>query len=225
MERKKPGMYGCRLCLVSREKYWFYGFMERWAQLKAVKPRKLGLQRAKMASKATINRYFEEQGCILHGNAVWNVDETDFSTEHSPPKIVCAKDSKAQAATSPRSKTLQESASINPNADIDESDPVSEVVSAPRTGTDPATLFLNARKITQVVQRPKKTFVPTVKIANADSLPRQQATRESKAPKAKQQQQAQQPSTSRMSAQPGRSISLDSGSESTLDSDMEIVHP
>ncbi|KAH3798267.1 hypothetical protein DPMN_151864 [Dreissena polymorpha] len=45
-----------------------------------------------------------------------------------------------------------------------ESDPVSEVAAAPRTGTDTATLFLNSRKIKQVVQRPEKKFIPPVKI-------------------------------------------------------------
>ncbi|KAH3738749.1 hypothetical protein DPMN_045392 [Dreissena polymorpha] len=90
-------------------------------------------------------------------------------------------------------------ASIYPNADNDESGPVSEVVAALRTETDPATLFLNARKITQVVQRPKKKFVPPVKIvgnlnteANADSLRRQQATMESKAQKVLKTAQAKQ---------------------------------
>jgi len=99
---------------------WFYGYMQRWAQLKAVKPQKLGLQRAKTASKATIDRYFEELGSILHRNGlldaperIWNVDETGFSTEHSPPKIVCAKDAKAQAVTSPRSKNVTMVGGIN----------------------------------------------------------------------------------------------------------------
>ena len=71
----------------------------RRLQLKAVKPQKLGLQLAKTASKATIDRYFEELGSILYRNGlldaperIWNVDETGFSAEHSPPKIVCAKD-------------------------------------------------------------------------------------------------------------------------------------
>ena len=87
--------------------------MERWAKLKAVKPQKLGVQLAKTASKDTIDRYFGELGSILHRNGlidaserIWNVDETGFSTEHSPPKIVCAEDSKAQAVTSPRSKNV-----------------------------------------------------------------------------------------------------------------------
>ena len=37
-----------------------------------------------------------------HPEIFFNIDETGVSTEHSPPKIVCAKDSSAQSVTSPR---------------------------------------------------------------------------------------------------------------------------
>lgn len=99
---------------------WFYAFMNRWDQLKAVKPQKLGLQRAKTASKEALNSYFEELGNIIFTNQlvdaperIWNIDESGFSTEHSPPKIVCAKDTKAQAVTSARSKNVTIVGGIN----------------------------------------------------------------------------------------------------------------
>ena len=37
-----------------------------------------------------------------HPERVYNVDETWVCTEHSPPKIVCARNSSAQSVTSPR---------------------------------------------------------------------------------------------------------------------------
>jgi len=92
---------------------WSYGFMKRWTQLKAVKPQKLGLQRANMASKDNIDHNFDELGSLLNRHnpldtqeRIWNVDVAGISTEHSPTKIVCAKDSNAQSVTSPRSKNV-----------------------------------------------------------------------------------------------------------------------
>jgi hypothetical protein len=104
------------------------------------------------------------------------------------------------------------------------------MVAAARTETDTATLFLNARKITQVVQRPKKKFIPPLKIvgnlytdANTISLHQHPVKRDSKVqnvvgtPMAKQQQQAHKPSTSGMPVKPGRPLPLgDSDSESSL---------
>ena len=37
---------------------------------------------------------------------IFNVDETGIATEHSPPKVVCNKESKPQAITSARSATI-----------------------------------------------------------------------------------------------------------------------
>lgn len=100
--------------------HWFYRFMKRWDKLKSVKPQKLGLPRAKTASKETIDEYFHELGHVLttHGllgapDHIWNIDESGFSTEHSPPKIVCSRDTKAQAVTSPRTKNVTLIGGIN----------------------------------------------------------------------------------------------------------------
>ena len=88
---------------------WFYDFLKRWPDLKIVKPQKLSLARAKCASKETLANYFRELGTLLttynlkdHPERIFNIDETGISTEHSPPKIVCSKDSVAQSVTSPK---------------------------------------------------------------------------------------------------------------------------
>ena len=88
---------------------WFYDFLKRWPDLKIVKPQKLSLARAKSASKETLDNYFRELGTILttnnlkdHPEKIFNIDGTGISTEHSPPKIVCSKESVAQSVTSSR---------------------------------------------------------------------------------------------------------------------------
>ncbi|KAH3696960.1 hypothetical protein DPMN_084442 [Dreissena polymorpha] len=72
-------------------------------KLKVVAPQKLGLPGAKAASNNICN-YFQELEKILNKNSllnaperIFNVDESGLSTEHSPPKIVCAKNTFAQA--------------------------------------------------------------------------------------------------------------------------------
>ncbi|KAJ8306526.1 LOW QUALITY PROTEIN: hypothetical protein KUTeg_017071 [Tegillarca granosa] len=72
---------------------WFYGFMKRWPDLHLSKPQKLSMIRAKSASKETPQR-------------IYNIDETGLSLEHSPPKIISAKDTKPQACTSSRSSNI-----------------------------------------------------------------------------------------------------------------------
>ena len=73
-----------------------------------------------MASKEVVDKYFDELGQILttHGlsdapDRIWNIDESGFSTEHSPPKIVCSRNTKAQAVTSPRTKNVTLIGGIN----------------------------------------------------------------------------------------------------------------
>ncbi|KAH3817319.1 hypothetical protein DPMN_118852 [Dreissena polymorpha] len=39
---------------------WFYACLERWVQLRVEAPQKLGLARAKAASKDNISNYFQE---------------------------------------------------------------------------------------------------------------------------------------------------------------------
>ena len=89
---------------------WFYDFVKRWPDLKIAKPQKLAILRAKSASRETIDNYYSELELILRKNDlldrpqhIFNIDETGISTEHQPPKIVCSKDTNAQAVTSPRS--------------------------------------------------------------------------------------------------------------------------
>ena len=92
---------------------WFYGFMGRWLTLKVVKPQKLAIARAKSASREVIGRYYKELATILTTNnlrdkpeRIYNIDETGISTEHTPPKIVCDKDSNQQCVTSLRGWTI-----------------------------------------------------------------------------------------------------------------------
>ncbi|XP_052263785.1 uncharacterized protein LOC127866960 isoform X1 [Dreissena polymorpha] len=97
---------------------WFYGFEQRWPQLKALKLKKVGLPRTKTTSEVIIDGYCRELGSILHRNGlldaperIWIVDESSFSSEHSPSKI--AKDSKAQVVTSLPAKTVTMVVGIN----------------------------------------------------------------------------------------------------------------
>ena len=92
---------------------WFYGFMGRWPELKTVKPQKLAIARAKSASRDAINKYYQELGTILTSNnltnkpgRIYNIDETGISTEHTPPRIICDKDTNPQSVTSPRGSTV-----------------------------------------------------------------------------------------------------------------------
>lgn len=92
---------------------WFYHFMNRWPQLKLVKPQKLSVHRAKSTSQEKIKKYFEELSKIMVANnlldkpnRIFNIDETGITSDHAPPKIVCNKNTKAQAVTSPRSLTV-----------------------------------------------------------------------------------------------------------------------
>lgn len=87
--------------------------MNRWSQLKLVKPQKLSVHRAKSTSQEKIKKYFEELSTIMVANnlldkpnQIFNLDETGITSDHAPPKIVCNKDAKAQAVTSPMSSTV-----------------------------------------------------------------------------------------------------------------------
>jgi hypothetical protein len=92
---------------------WMYSFLYRWEELKVVKPQCLSLSRAKSASKENIDKYFQELNSILTEHdlkqspqRIFNIDESGFSTEHKPPKIVCGNLTKPQAVTSARTKTV-----------------------------------------------------------------------------------------------------------------------
>lgn len=73
---------------------WFYGFIKRWPELKLMKPRKLSMTRAQATTKETITSYFEELKGVINKydlthrpEAIYNIDETGFSPEHTPPKV------------------------------------------------------------------------------------------------------------------------------------------
>ena len=92
---------------------WFYGFTKRKSDLKTVKPQKLSIPRAKSASRETLDNYYKELEVVLSVNnikdkpwKIFNIDETGVNTEHSPPKIVCKKDTVPQNITSSRSATV-----------------------------------------------------------------------------------------------------------------------
>ncbi|XP_053399613.1 uncharacterized protein LOC123560449 isoform X3 [Mercenaria mercenaria] len=92
---------------------WFYKFLQRWPDLKVVKPRSLDVARAKSATRLAVDNYFRELENILvkYGlkdkpHLVYNVDEKGLSTEHKPPKIVSGNHHKTQAVTSGKSNTV-----------------------------------------------------------------------------------------------------------------------
>ena len=92
---------------------WFYGFLKRWPELTVAKPQKLSLLRARDTSKEKLDCYYKELSSIMfthnlndHPERIFNVDETGINTEHTPPKIVCNKNTKPQAVTSTRSATI-----------------------------------------------------------------------------------------------------------------------
>lgn len=89
---------------------WFYGFLGRWQDLKVSKSQSLEMNRAESASRENLNKYYKELHAILtksnlHDKPknIYNIDETGFSTEHSPLKIICNRNTKSQAVTSNRS--------------------------------------------------------------------------------------------------------------------------
>ena len=93
---------------------WFYGMLKRLPELKLGKSRKLSVSRAKAASQETLNKYFKELSSLFTEHNLRNKpsrivnvdDETGIATEHSPPKVVCSKESKPHTITSARSATI-----------------------------------------------------------------------------------------------------------------------
>ncbi|XP_053408884.1 uncharacterized protein LOC128559893 [Mercenaria mercenaria] len=87
----------------------------RHPDLKNVQPQKLDLSRprAKGASQEKIDNYFNElrgilsdNGLLNHPERIFNIDETGISTQHTPPNIVCGRETKPQAVTSPKSSNV-----------------------------------------------------------------------------------------------------------------------
>ncbi|KAJ8024408.1 Jerky protein-like-like [Holothuria leucospilota] len=91
---------------------WFQGFMRRWPCLKVRKPQRLNMNRATASSEETVKKYFEELEAILRKyklqdrpDLIYNVDETGFQTEHTPPRVVTTKSTALNSLSSPRSAT------------------------------------------------------------------------------------------------------------------------
>lgn len=87
-------------------KRWFEGFLKRWPELKIGRPQKLSLKRAKASSEEIVNNYFKELDLIMtkynlkeKPQLIFNIDETGFQVEHSPPKCVGPSDGKLNSIT------------------------------------------------------------------------------------------------------------------------------
>ena len=92
------------------ERWLYAGFMKRQPQLACVKARKLKINRAKSVTEEVVHKYFENLKDILtkydlfdFPQLIFNIDETGFSPEHNPPKIVTKKGKAPNAITSPKS--------------------------------------------------------------------------------------------------------------------------
>ena len=89
------------------------GFLKRWPELRVLKPRSLENNRAKLTSKATVDKYFENlERCLSkHGltdkpHLIFNLDEKGITTEHKLPYIVGTPSCCPPAVTSGRGKTI-----------------------------------------------------------------------------------------------------------------------
>ena len=92
---------------------WFYTFMNRWPELKVIKPSSLSEQRARCANKMSISNYFEELNRIMRKydlldkpQCIYNIDEKGINTEYNPPKIVAGRECRPQAVVAERGKTV-----------------------------------------------------------------------------------------------------------------------
>ena len=103
---RKPGNF--------LSKCWLQGFMSRWPEMRSSKPRGLAMARAMCSTPKNISEYFNELTEVLRQNKlldkphrIYNLDETGFSTEHKPPKIISGSTPRqSQAVISPRSSNV-----------------------------------------------------------------------------------------------------------------------
>ena len=91
---------------------WLDRFIKRHPDLKLGHPRSLSMARARASSLSALDSYFQELDKIMnkydlkdHPELIFNLDETGFQTEHSPPAAV-GTGKCMQAITSPRSSTV-----------------------------------------------------------------------------------------------------------------------
>ena len=74
---------------------WFEGFMNRWHELKVLKPRSLVIARAKCGTNENVEKYFEsleevinKYGLQSKPHLIFNVDEKGLTSNHKPPNVV-----------------------------------------------------------------------------------------------------------------------------------------
>ena len=80
---------------VKPTKHWFYGFINRFPDLKMINPKKREKCRADSVSAEVVSRYYENLGTVLDTTdllnkpaGIWNVDETGLTLDHKPPKVL-----------------------------------------------------------------------------------------------------------------------------------------
>ncbi|XP_052097897.1 uncharacterized protein LOC127732747 [Mytilus californianus] len=91
---------------------WFEGFIKRWPELRAVKPRSLEIQRAKCGSVANVEKYFASLEQVVHKynlqdkpHLIFNIDEKGITLNHKPPNVVSGIECNTSSVTSGRSST------------------------------------------------------------------------------------------------------------------------
>ena len=92
---------------------WFYSFIGRWPELRVVKSSSLSEQRAKSASKESLNNYFVELNKIMLKydlkdklQHIYNIDEKGINTEYRPQNVVARKGYHPQTVMGERTKTV-----------------------------------------------------------------------------------------------------------------------
>ena len=92
---------------------WFNSFIGRWPELRVVKPSSLSEQRAKSASKESLNNYFVELNKIMlkydlkdKPQHIYNIDEKGINTQYRPQNVVAGKGYHPQTVMGERTKTV-----------------------------------------------------------------------------------------------------------------------
>ena len=88
--------------------------MKRWPELRVIKPRSLEVSRAKSASHAIVQNYFNQLEHIMDKyelqnspHLIFNVDEKGISTNNTPYRIVAGSDFYPQSITTGKSQTIK----------------------------------------------------------------------------------------------------------------------
>ena len=73
---------------------WYRGFMKRHQELSLRAPSKVSLHRQQAMNKENVDEYFEDiskHTDNIDPSHIWNMDESGFSFQHRPSKIICQK--------------------------------------------------------------------------------------------------------------------------------------